>query len=400
MNRGDLRFIAVGDVHPNREHPDEVFQPVADIFATGNLRYCQVECTFSSAGSLRTDVRNPAHRVPPYNVKALRAAAFDVASFASNNALDYGVEPFVETIDRMTQEGITVVGAGRNLAEARRPGFVERNGVRMAFVNACSLLRDGYAATSQRPGIAPLYVRTSYEPLENIYEQPGTPARTWTVPDHNDLAAVLADIREAKQQADLVVACFHWGIHFTHDLAMYQPEVGYAAIDAGADLVIGTHPHCLQAFDVYKGKVIAYSLGNFVFEQDPGTSHQGVGEYLSFYGIPVDRETPRVPHPKHTKLTGLLVCDISDRRISRVSFRPALIDRDARPRLLTPQEEKFNEIARLLSDLSGELGLELSLHDSELEVPFEKSEPRDTRALLRRRKISYPSLRWLAMLNE
>jgi hypothetical protein len=333
-------------------------------------------------------------------VKALRAANFDVASFASNNALDYGIEPFLETIDRMTEEHVAVIGAGRNLADARRAAFLERNGVRLAFVNACSLLRDGYAATPQRAGIAPLHVRTWYEPLENIYEQPGTPARTWTVPDQNDLQAVLSDIREAKRRADIVVACFHWGVHFTHDLAMYQPEVGYAAIEAGADLIIGTHPHCLQAFDVYKGKVIAYSLGNFVFEQDAAASHQGVGEYLSFYGIPVDDETPRVPHPKHTKLTGLLICDIRNRQVSSVAFRPALIDQDARPRPLAPREEKFNDIVRLLANLSSELGLELSLRDGALHVPFEKTEPRDTRQLLRHRKISYPSLRSLATRND
>jgi len=200
-------------------------------------------------------------------------------------------------------------------------------------------------------------------------------------------------IRKARREADIVVACFHWGIHFTHDLAMYQPEVGYAAVDAGADLVLGTHPHCLQAIDIYKGKVICYSMGNFAFEQMP-SSRRGVSEYLSFYGIPLDID-PSHPHPKHCRQSMILKCYIQNKQIDQITFMPTLFGRNGQPEILVEGTEEFNEVLRLMKKLSGELGVELSVQNGEVVVPKTKSREIDARDLLRRRKISYPSLRWI-----
>jgi poly-gamma-glutamate capsule biosynthesis protein CapA/YwtB (metallophosphatase superfamily) len=388
-------LIAVGDVHPYRDRPETLFEKVKDELKKANIRICQLECTLSEKGVLRTDVRNPAHRVPPKNVKALTAAGFDVVTFAGNNNLDYGIEAFLDTIQRLKKEGIAVVGAGENLEEARKPVIIERAGVKFGFVNYCSILRDGYEARDERPGLAPLHVKTFYEPLENIYEQPGTPAKTITIPDYYDLQAALHSIRQARAMADIVVACFHWGVHFTHDLAMYQPEVGYAAIEAGADLVLGTHPHCLQAVDIYRGKAIYYSLGNFAFEQSSEVSRRGVGEYLSFYGIQMDTELPTHPHPPHCRQSMILKCAIRDKRIQRMSFIPTLFGKTGQPEILPEDSEEFQEIFTLMKALSGEIGVELSVENGEVVVPDKKSRDVDTRDILRRSKISYPSLRRL-----
>jgi poly-gamma-glutamate synthesis protein (capsule biosynthesis protein) len=306
MTEGEVRIVAVGDIQPNRERPETLFEAVADEFAWGDLRYCQLECTISDKGVLRTDVRNPAHRVPPRNIGALTSVGVNVVSYAGNNNLDYGIEAFQDTLARLRENGIAYVGAGNTLAEACAPLYTTVNGTRVAWVNFCSILRDGFEATTRRPGIAPLKVKTFYEPLENIYEQPGTPSRTVTIADHHDLDTAMQQIRTARAEADVVIGCFHWGVHFTHDLAMYQADVGYAAIDNGCDLILGTHPHCLQAVDVYKGKYIFYSLGNFAFEQPESFAQDGVREYLSFYGIPLEPELRIHPHPRHCRKTILL----------------------------------------------------------------------------------------------
>ncbi|MBW2149428.1 MAG: CapA family protein [Deltaproteobacteria bacterium] len=397
MTDGDkeLLLLAVGDVHPHRDRPETLFERVNNELKKADLKICQLECTLSNKGVLRTDVRNPAHRVPPENVRALTAAGFDVVTFAGNNNLDYGIEAFLDTIERLNAGGISVVGAGKNLEEARKPVIIERAGIRFAFLCHCSILRDGYEARDDRPGLAPLRVKTFYEPLENIYEQPGTPAKTITIPEHDDLQAVLQSIRQARAMADIVVACFHWGVHFTHDLAMYQPEVGYAAIDAGADLVLGTHPHCLQAIDIYRGKAIYYSLGNFAFEQSLELSRRGVGEYLSFYGIHMDLDVPSHPHPRHCRQGMILKCVIRDKKIHRMSFIPTIFGKNGQPEILPQDSEEFREVFELMKGLCGELGVELSVENGEVVVPQAKSRDVDTRELLRRSKISYPSLRRL-----
>ncbi len=396
MGQSELNLVAVGDVHPNREDPKTLFRLVADMLKQGDITSCQLECTISDKGTVRTDVRNPTHRVPPKNIEALVAGGFNLVTFAGNNNLDYGLEAFYDTLDRLEKAGIKTAGAGRNLEEARRPIFMERNGVRVAFVNACSILRDGYEATPHRPGIAPLRVRTFYESLENIYEQPGTPPRTWTVVDVDDLEAVCTTIRAAKREAHAVVASFHWGIHFTYDLAMYQPEVAYAAIDAGADLVLGTHPHCLQAIDVYKGKVIFYSLSNFAFEMPEGAAKVGVGQYLSFYGIPLDREVPTHPHPSHCRRAIILKVRMSEEGVERVAFVPTLFNLQALPEIQKPGTPGYKEIKELLEGLSAPLGSVFAEENGELVVQPEKRQAIDTRAVLRHRRMSYPSLRELA----
>jgi len=393
MAQQETLMIAVGDVHPYRERPETLFETVNGELKKAALRICQLECTISDKGVVRTDIRNPTHRVPPENIRALNEANFDVVTFAGNNNLDYGTEAFLDTIDRLESAGIRIVGAGRNLQEAQKPVLIEREGIRFAFVDFCSILRDGFGARDEQPGLSPLRVKTFYEPLENIYEQPGTPAKTITIPDHDDLQAALEMIRQARRAADIVVACFHWGIHFTHDLALYQPEVGYAAIDAGADLVLGTHPHCLQAIDIYKGKVICFSMGNFAFEQVP-SSRRGVSEYLSFYGIPLDID-PSHPHPKHCRQSMILKCYIRNKQIDRITFIPTLFGRNGQPEILVEGTEEFEEVLRLMKKLSGELGVELSVQNGEVVVPNAKSREIDTRDLLRRSKISYPSLRWI-----
>lgn len=388
---GSFRLVAVGDVQPNRAEPATLFELVKPQLAAGDLRLCQLEATLSTRGTVRTDVRNPAHRVHPRNIEALTEVGFDVVSFAGNNNLDYGLEAFEDTIAVCRDNGIAVVGAGADLAEATAPLVVEANGTRVAFVNFCSILRDGFAATSVRAGISPLRVSTFYEPLENIYEQPGTPGRTVTVVNHADLERVDASIARARELADIVIGCFHWGVHFTQDLAMYQPEVAYHAIDAGADAIIGTHPHCLQAIDVYRGRPIFYSLGNFAFEQEP-IARTGVGEYLSFYGLPVDDSLPQHPHPSHCRLTAIATLAFDGRTVSEVRVRPVYFNDDAQPEPQHAGSARHDQIAGLLEDLSAEIGTTLVRDGDDLLVALEKQPELDTRDWVRKRAMSYPRL--------
>lgn len=398
MGRSEVVLVAVGDVHPDRPEPETLFDLVAAEIRSGDLAFCALECLLSEKGVLRQDKANPIHRVAPSNVRSLESAGFNVVSFAGNNALDYGPEAFLDTIDLLRNHQMAVVGVGKNLRQARSPVVVNVNGTRIAFVSHCSILPKGYDATDKRPGVAPLKVRTFYEPLENIYyEQPGTPCRTITVPDPDDLEAVIASVREARGLADVVVASFHWGVHWVYDLATYLPEVAYAAIDAGADLVLGHHPHCLQAIDVYKGKAIFYSLGNFAFETT--NPARDASASLSAYGF-VGERTKSVYHPPHTRQCIMAKCLIVGGRVEGVTFQPSIMGNREKPELLKSNDPRFTTIFELMSDLSEELGTSLVREEDTIRVALEKKRDCDARKVIRQRKISYPHLRRLPYVQD
>lgn len=386
----------VGDVQPNRAEPGTMFRHVSDLLSTGDINLCQLECTISDKGMLTRSVRNPSHRVPPRNVEALTAAPFHGVTFAGNNNLDYGDDAFFDTLARLESQKIFVVGAGRDLDDARAPVVRSVGDVKVAFLNACSILPHGYGATADRPGIAPLSVQTYYEPLEKLDEQPGTPARTITIANKDELEQVLEQIRRAKEVADLVVACFHWGVHFTHDLANYQAEVAYAAVDAGADVVVGTHPHCLQAVDVYKGKPIFYSLGNFAFEQPGDVAMKGAGSYLRLYGMPADTEVPGHPHPRHCRPSVVVQIEASREGIESLALIPTYLNSECEPVQVVPGQREYDEVTKLLIDLSAQIGTSLTPDNGVLRIQDLASEKADTRQILRRQNISYPSLRRLS----
>lgn len=398
INEKRIKIAVVGDVQVNREKPESAFTYVLDLLKDSDFRFCQLESTISELGEVRPDVQNPAHRVPTKMVKGLTSAGFKAVTMAGNNNLDYGPEALFNTVRILNENGITAIGVGKNIEEARKIHYFTINGVTIAIVNACSILREGYAATKSRPGLSPLHVSTFYESLENIYEQPGTPSKTITIPNWDDLSAICGLISEAKNRADYVIASFHWGVHFTYDLAMYQPDVAYAAIDAGADAIIGTHPHCLQAMDVYKNRPIFYSMSNFVFDQPEEQAPQSVKKYLQFYGFSPKSGAISYPHPKHCRDTMIVHLTFS-KSDTIVRITPAYIGEDATPGPVDKKAPGGNRIFKLIKDLNAELETRLEETESGFLLPLGQKTV-DTRALVRRRKMSYPWLYRLRVAEE
>ena len=172
--------------------------------------------------------------------------------------------------------GIVPSGGGRNIQEARKPAILERGGVNVAVLSYSSVFIPGiFPAGESKPGIATVAVNTSYEIPGNIIYAPGAPPRIVTIPKREDKERMEEEVREAKKQADIVVVNWHWGLtryanSYGSGLPIedslfyvlnYQEDLGRVAIDAGADLIIGHHPHRLQGMELYRGKLICYSLG-------------------------------------------------------------------------------------------------------------------------------------------
>src|SRR5690606_31233943 len=197
------------------------------------------------------------------SIEGLELAGFDVMTAATNHIRDCGQPDFgcgdqalLDTLALLRRAGIEPVGAGENIAAARRPAIVEHNGVRFAFLGSDEVASSYLGATETSSGTAPLEAET-----------------------------LLEDIAIAKAEADVVIVLPQWGVEYTPTPTDRQLSLGRAAVDAGATLVVGNHPHVVQGTEAVGGNFIAYALGNFVFDQDWSVeTEQGVVLEATFAG--------------------------------------------------------------------------------------------------------------------
>ena len=210
-------------------------------------------------------------------------------------------------------------------------------------------MNEGYAAGPGKPGVAPLRIHTYYEAREN---QPGTPPHIVTIPHKQDMAAMLDDIRNAKKAAHVVVLSLHWGIHGnSRMIAEYQPEVAERAFSAGADLILGHHPHIPKAVGTCHGKVCFYSLGNFIMSAPAKTPAQAEA-FRKHYGIDLDPRYPRLPYGPDAKRSLIAKAELTRDGISRVSFLPMQIDTQLRPEILRRGDRRFDEVVKHIDWIS------------------------------------------------
>ena len=305
----------------------------------------------------------------PRNVETLADAGFDVMTFANNHHMDCGDIAFFNTLKNLVKHGIATCGAGSTIAEARAPAIVERKGTRVAFLGYSSILFPGYAAGPRTPGCAPINAHTYYRPAE--HEQPGTPAIVVTIPDQGDLNAMQDDVAKAKEQADVVIVSPHWGLHFRPAvIADYETIVARAAIDAGADLVFGHHPHIMKGIQVYKGKAIVHSLGNFAFtvedmvraghwdEKTMSPRRRLYRQMFGEYAIGYRPDTPSYPFHAEARRVGMCQVVIEGGKISRVSVRPCYVNTQGQPEPLDAKHPKFEEVYAYLRDISARAGFD------------------------------------------
>lgn len=195
------------------------------------------EFPFSTRGEAAED-KQFTFRVDPSYVRIFQEIGVDVATVANNHALDFGVNAFTDSLDTLDQAGIARVGGGRTLSEAKAPVIRTVGDSTVGILGASRVIPvSSWAAGNARPGMFTAY----------------------------DQAPLLNEISDLSSQCDYTVVYLHWGIEKDEYPQEYQRKLAYACIDAGADLVVGSHPHVLQGFETYKGKLIAYSLGNFLF---------------------------------------------------------------------------------------------------------------------------------------
>ena len=247
-------------------------------FTIGNLM--GTICDIASPAESKSSTGGGNISMPPKVADVLKRAGFHAFSVANNHTMDFGPEGMLQTLTNLKRVGLGASGGGRNIQEARKPVILEQDGVKLALLSYSSVFMPGSSpAGENKPGMATVSVNTSYQIPGNIFYNPGVPPRIITTPNREDVEKMLEDVREAKAQADLVVVNWHWGSSkWANSIASglpikdslcyvlnYQEDMGRAAIDSGADLVVGHQPHRLQGVEIYKGKFIFYSLGVFTF---------------------------------------------------------------------------------------------------------------------------------------
>jgi poly-gamma-glutamate synthesis protein (capsule biosynthesis protein) len=271
MMPSGFSVAAVGDLVPGRRLPKpgdgtDGFNATAALLADADITFGDLEIPLSTAGAPREKWIN--FHAAPEIVEDLAALSFDVISLANNHSMDYGPEALFDTMKGLDAHHMRHMGAGHDVTEASKPVILEVNGVKVGFLAWSCLLPTGAAASDKRPGLAPLHVHTSYEldPYLQM-EEPGNPPIVRTRVDEADLAQAIAQIEALRGEVDFLVVSVHWGFGAGEDLAEYQRPLGHAFIDAGADVVLGNHVHSVHGVEVYQGKAILYSPGNFIAQQ-------------------------------------------------------------------------------------------------------------------------------------
>jgi poly-gamma-glutamate capsule biosynthesis protein CapA/YwtB (metallophosphatase superfamily) len=352
-------FLATGDLAMDRDDYAECFAGTADVLGAADLVFGQLETSFATGGVRLPQAR---HAVlgRPEGAAALREAGFDIVSMAGNHVLDWGNDAFFETKANLETAGLTVVGAGANVAEARRPGlFTLADGTKLAVLAYSSILPMGYWAEERRPGCAPMRAHTVYEQIE--HDQPGTPARIHSYPHREDLAAMEADIRAAKAVADIVIVSHHWGIHFVRAaIADYQRDVARAAVAAGADAIVGGHAHVLKGCEMIDGRPVFYSLCNFATDLRMDPAHAASKSFQEIRVLAEEWEPDfesLYNFPSASRLSMVARLEIAGGRVVRAGFLPVHIGRDAVATFPERGSAAYAEVVDYLTAVTAEAGL-------------------------------------------
>ncbi|MDQ3855031.1 MAG: CapA family protein [Chloroflexota bacterium] len=262
--KGTWTLTAVGDIMLSREvlrkmqsygdyrHP---FLHTAGLLRSADLTVANLELPLSDNVLPAADPHTMTFVAPTKAAEGIRWAGIDGVSLANNHTTNFGTGPLLDTIQALDRYGLGHFGGGRDYESAHAAEIFEVNGIRVALLGFDAIVNWGWT-------------------------NPGAPGLAAARED-----AVRRAIAKARTQADVVIPFFHWGVEYTAYPSGFQTWMAHIAVDAGADLVLGAHPHWVERVETYKGKTIVYSLGNFVFDQMwSRETRQGVIATFTFQG--------------------------------------------------------------------------------------------------------------------
>ena len=244
-SRETQTIVAVGDIMlsgsakpflAKKSYDYSFSDPVlSKLIMNADLAFANMECPVTKKGEAYK-YKKFVFRADPASIKAIRKAGFDMLSLANNHIMDYGEDGLSSTINYCLKSGMLCSGAGANLIQARKAGILKKRGITYGLLSYSMTYPEEFWATSDIAGAA-----------------------------YGEKSAVIEDIQKTKKEADVVIVSFHWGDELAESPKEYQVAMAHLAVDSGADIVVGHHPHVPQPIEIYKGKPVFYSLGNYAF---------------------------------------------------------------------------------------------------------------------------------------
>jgi poly-gamma-glutamate synthesis protein (capsule biosynthesis protein) len=358
-----VSILAVGDVFPDVPDGRKAFAPLEPLLHAADIVFGNCEGVYSDRPA-----RSPSHKhfmgAPRERGAMLADVGFDVMTCANNHVVDGGYPGLEDTLDLLRGQGIAVTGAGADITEATRPAIVERNGLRIAFLGFCSVYPVGYEARADRPGIAPLRVRTFYADPDPNFWEPGIDPLVATAVVPEDRERFRTAIEAARGSADFVVVACHWGYSsWVEELQEYELELARDAVAHGADAVVCHHHHSLRGIEIHRGKPIFYGLGALVhhfasFETSAETRAAREARFGDRSSMAVDEVFPLFPFRAAARRTGIATLDVSSDGSAVAGFVPALISEDGSTEPLRPDDPRAAEVCDYVERLSRQSGFE------------------------------------------
>jgi poly-gamma-glutamate capsule biosynthesis protein CapA/YwtB (metallophosphatase superfamily) len=351
-----VTLLAVGDLVPSRPFaagttPSPDFAATMRQIQSADIAFGDLEMPLSSTGHPKEKLI--AFHAAPELVDDLAATGFTILSLANNHSLDYGHDALFDTMAGLDRVGIRHLGAGQTLDEALAPVIIDTNGLKIGVLAFTALLPTGAAASPRRPGLAPIHVHVAYEVNPYVeMEEPGNPPRVKTWADPDDLAAFASAMRDVRPQVDVLAISAHWGYGAGELLAEYQRPLGHALIDAGADVILGNHVHAVHGVEVYQGKPILYSPGNFIAQQPR--------DGLSDFAIQILDEMSTDGYMAWVELT-------SD-GAAQIRLTPTVTNAEGLP--VAAEGDDFERITQRLVRLSAQLDTRLQIAGDQVVVEF------------------------------
>jgi poly-gamma-glutamate synthesis protein (capsule biosynthesis protein) len=340
------QILLTGDVNlMNVDDPRVPFARVAATLRRADLLFGNLECCLYAPPAERS-LADEGFYAPPTAGEALNLAGYHAIGTANN--VNYGSDAIQHSLRELDRLGIAHTGSGANHAAAHAPAIIERNGLRFGLLQRTSVYwPTNHEAGEHSAGVAVIRGHTAYQlPLHKTRPEvppanrPGVPPVIVTWADSQYLGRFREEVAALRRQVDIVIASHHWGLY--QEVLEYMREIAHAAIDAGADIVVGHGPHFLLPVEVYQGKPIFYGMGNFSFH----TGHGG---------------------RKHGDWVGLLArVLLEERAIKRVALRFVRHTERNETLLRAPSEEP--EALRDLTERSALFGTRISVEGNEAVV--------------------------------
>ncbi len=278
------------------------FEDVAEIFSSADLSFVNLETSVSTRGESEKP-EGYGFRTDPAYLEAYRTAGIDIVSCANNHVRDYGMEALSDTFSHLDSAEISYVGAGKDLDEARKLEIFDLNGIQIGFT-ACNMINMNptWYASEEHAGIMCV--------------------------DFSDCADYLEQISAYSEMCDVLFVSVHWGIEYSNAITEEQENFAHLLCDSGADVILGHHPHVLQPIEAYRGSMIFYSLGNFLFYKMDDNAGK----------------------------TALFEIEISRQGFVSGRVHPVFISY-CKSNLLDEQDEMYSEILQLVRDISEPYGV-------------------------------------------